>query len=263
MKLKMSPYETRQEMYREEPFKMLMVCMMLNQTDHKQVDQVRHQFFEKYPNAESLEFADEKEIVSIIKPLGFYNKRAKAWKRFATEWILLTDLYGTQKPPVEEIAKLHGIGKYALDSWKVFQLYEYETKVEDHVLNWYVEWAKEEVETILRNTKEWKPMSVYYVHMEDDRGFINNWNVCRDYACVVMARTQKEAIEKTKKIALNQHGAMHIKILGIGHGKHEWVNEKEPSKSNPEYYSVRAKAALEASKGKDLSEYFTRKTNTY
>lgn len=261
MKLKMSPYETRQEMYREDPFKMLIICMMLNQTDHKQVDQVRDAFFEKYPDAESLKLADERDIVSIIKPLGFYNKRAKAWKRFAEEWILLIDLYGTERPHVEEIAKLHGIGKYALDSWKVFQLYEYNTEVDDHVLNWYVEWAKKEVEEIKRSTQEWRPMSVYYLHTEDDRGFVNNWNVCRDYACVVMARTQNEAIEKTKAIALNQHGAKYIKILGIGHAKQEWVNEEQPSKSNPEYYSVRAKAALAASKGKDLTQYFSRKTN--
>lgn len=263
MRLKTSPYETRQETYRDNPFQFLMVCFMLNQTSHKQVDQVREEFFGKYPDADSLLLAEESDIAKMVKPLGFYNKRAKSWKRFAAEWKALTEDYGTDKPPVSQIAKLHGVGKYALDSWKVFQLYEYDTQVDDHVLNWYVDWAREEVEIIKRNTSEWLPRTVYYVHMEDERGAVNNWNVCKDYACVVMARTINEAIEKTKKIALNQQGAKHIKVLGIGHAKHDWVNEKEPIKSDPEYYSVRSKAALDACKDRDLSEYLNKKEYTY
>lgn len=236
---------------------------MLNQTSHKQVDQVREEFFQKYPDAESLILAEESEIAAMIRPLGFYNKRAKAWKRFASEWIQLTEDYGTDRPPVNAISKLHGVGKYALDSWKVFQLYAYDTQVDDHVLNWYVEWAREEVEKIKRDTSEWSPRTVYYVHMEDDRYTINNWNVCQDYACVVMSRTINEAIEKTKKIALNKHGAKHIKILGIGHAKHEWVNEKEPIKSDPEYYEIRSKAALAACKDNGLEDYFKKREYTY
>lgn len=259
MRLRTSPYETRQETYRDNPYQFLMVCFMLNQTSHKQVDQVREEFFQKYPDAESLILAEESEIATMIKPLGFYNKRAKAWKRFASEWIQLTEDYGTDRPPVNAISKLHGVGKYALDSWKVFQLYAYDTQVDDHVLNWYVEWAREEVEKIKRDTSEWSPRTVYYVHMEDDRHTINNWNVCQDYACVVMSRTINEAIEKTKKIALNKHGAKHIKILGIGHAKHEWVNEKEPIKSDPEYYRIRSTAALEAYKQNQYLDYPSKK----
>jgi endonuclease III len=259
MRLPMSPYETRQELYRDDPFKFLMVCFMLNQTSHKQVDQVREAFFEKYPNAETLEAAEESEIASLVKILGFYNKRAKSWKKFASEWIALVDRYDGCIPPIYEIEKLHGVGKYALDSWKVFQLFEYDTDVDDHVLNWYVSWAKEESEKIKRESSEWKPRTVYYLHMEDDRGAINNWNVCRDYACVVMARTINEAIEKTQAIALDQYGAKHIKILGIGYAKEEWVNEESPMKSDPEYYKTRSKAVLESVKGKNLENYFSNK----
>jgi endonuclease III-like uncharacterized protein len=236
---------------------------MLNQTSHKQVDQVREGFFEKYPDADSLIRAEESDISKMVKPLGFYNKRAKAWKRFATEWKNLVEDYCTDKPPVSQIAKLHGVGKYALDSWKVFQLYEYDIQVEDHVLNWYVDWAKQEVERIKRNISEWLPRTVYYLHMEDDRGAVNNWNKCKDYACVVMARTIEEAIEKAKKIALAQHGAKCIKILGIGHAKQEWVDESEPMKSDPDYYLQRSKAALASSKENKMEDYFKKKIYNY
>lgn len=141
MRLQTSPYNTRQEQYRHDPWKMLMVCFMLNQTSHKQVDQIRHEFFSRYPNAQALLDAEENEVRELIRPLGFYNRRVKTWKDFCQQWIEA----GTDFPTVDQLAEMKGIGKYALDSWKVFQLYEYNTDVQDHVLNWYVDWAREEV----------------------------------------------------------------------------------------------------------------------
>lgn len=210
---------------------------MLNQTSHKQVDQIRHEFFSKYPTPEKLVLAEDKEIADLIRPLGFYNKRAKAWKEFSLQWISAVMRKRTTNLPLEDLERMKGVGKYALDSWKVFQLYEYDTPVDDHVLNWYVEWAKQEVERLYREDKPYVPMSVYYLHMKDERGANNNWNVCRDYVCCVMARTQKEAIEKVEKIALSQRGAKHIKVVGIGLGKEEWVNEEAPLVTNEEDYT--------------------------
>jgi len=242
----MSPYETRQEIYRDDPFKMLMVCFMLNQTSHKQVDQVRSEFFEKYPTAKSLVEAEESDIASMIKPLGFYNRRAKAWKEFSAQWIRAVDHYGSAlNIPLIDLEKMKGVGRYALDSWKVFQLFQYDTPVDDHVLNWYVDWAKKEVENFHRENSQWKPMSVYYLHYEDERGFVNNWNKCRDYVCCVMARTQNEAIEKTKKIALSQDMAKNIKVLGIGFCEFEWTKLPQPIKSDPEFYRKKAQSVID------------------
>ena len=245
-KLQTSPYETRQETYREDPWKMLMVCFMLNQTSHKQVDQVRVQFFDRFPNADSLIRAEESEIASVIKPLGLYNRRAKAWKEFSLQWMIAVEKYGDPvSVPITDLEKMRGVGRYALDSWKVFQLFRYDTPVDDHVLNWYVNWAKSEVENIYRSRSEYKPMTVYYVHFQDERGVVNNWNKCKDYACCVMARTQDEAIEKTRNIALKDPRAKHIKILGIGYAKEEWVNEEKPMESDPEYYAKKVSSVLE------------------
>ncbi len=110
MRLQTSPYETRQEEYRDDPWKMLMVCFMLNQTSHKQVDQVRHEFFQRYPNAEALLEAEESEIASVIKTLGFYNRRAKAWKRFSKQWIEAVEEYGTSVP-ISVLQDMKGVGR--------------------------------------------------------------------------------------------------------------------------------------------------------
>jgi hypothetical protein len=215
---------------------MLMVCFMLNQTSHKQVDQIRDNFFNKFPNAESLISANEAEIAQEIKILGFYNKRAKAWKEFSLQWISAVEKYGGTEIPVRELEKMRGVGKYALDSWKVFQLYDYDIEVDDHVLNWYVDWARVEKERLIRESLDYRPMSVYYLHMEDTRALLPNWNKCKDYVCCVMARTQNEAIEMTRSIALDNQDAIEIKILGIGHCKTEWTDCPQPMTTDEQLY---------------------------
>jgi hypothetical protein len=237
MRLATSPYNTRQEQYRDDPWKMMMICFMLNQTSHKQVDQIRDEFFSKFPTAESIVLAKDEEIIEIIRPLGFYNRRASAWKEFSLQWIDAVRKHGSTNIPVYELEKMRGVGKYALDSWKVFQLYDYDIEVQDHVLNWYVDWARVEKERLIREASPWKPYSVYYVHYKDDRFVENNWNKCRDYVCCVMARTQKEAIESTELIALNQKKAIYIKILGVGHCKEEWTQLPQPMTTDEEFYS--------------------------
>lgn len=131
-----SPYFFEQEKYIDDPWKMLIVCFMLNQTSYKQVDKVRKVFFEKYPNASELIQGSDEEIISIIRPLGLYNKRCKMWKRFSREWLELKTF------DRNTIKELTGVGKYALDSWKVFQESDIYTEVQDKELKKYVKWAK-------------------------------------------------------------------------------------------------------------------------
>lgn len=135
-KLPISPYKFKQELYREDPWKMLIICMMLNQTSYKQVDKVRNVFFDKFPTPLSLLNAKDEDIINIIKPLGFYNRRCKTWKKFSKKWI---------SKDFDDISKLPGVGKYALDSWKIFQEGNINIKVEDKELKKYIKWAKTEI----------------------------------------------------------------------------------------------------------------------
>ena len=105
-------------------------------------------------------------------------------------------------------------------------------------------------EQLERESSPWKPMVVYYLHYKDDRFFLNNWNRRGDYVCCIMARTIGEAIEKTEKIALNQQGAQHIKIMGIGHGKDEWIDEEKPLTTDEENYTRQVTALFERIKNK-------------
>ena len=65
-----------QEVYQDDPWKMLVCCILLNLTHRRQVDKVRNELFTRYPTAMHMAFAMEDELSEMLKPLGFYNKRA-------------------------------------------------------------------------------------------------------------------------------------------------------------------------------------------
>lgn len=129
-----SPFLVLQEIYHPDVWKVMVCCMFLNQTSRAQVDGIRHQFFERWPNAESVKDEDFEEMRELLRPLGFYNKRSKSIIRFSQEY--LTKDY-------KDIKELHGIGQYARDSYSIF----FEDKIvddpADHVLKDYVKWQKD------------------------------------------------------------------------------------------------------------------------
>lgn len=128
-----SPYNLLQEIYNEHPWRMLVCCIMLNCTSRKQVDQIREEFFRKYPDAVEAERADPNEMAELLSLLGFKNKRTKTIQQFSSDWMTLD-----WKEPNE----LYGIGKYGQDSWEIFQKGNLNVSPTDGVLNTYLEWAK-------------------------------------------------------------------------------------------------------------------------
>ena len=90
---------------------MLIGCIMLNQTSNKNVRQVIYTFFERWPNPQSVLSANPDDIREHIRPLGFYNRRTNTILRFSREYI---------EKPFNHAYELHGIGKYANDSYEIF-----------------------------------------------------------------------------------------------------------------------------------------------
>ena len=70
-----------QEIYQDDPWKMLVCCILLNLTKRQQVDEVRHKLFTKYPTEYDMIEADEDELAQILQPLGLYKRRAKTFTR--------------------------------------------------------------------------------------------------------------------------------------------------------------------------------------
>ncbi len=102
-----------QQEFQNDPWKMLVGCIMLNQTSNKQVRQVIYKFFEKYPTPESITEDSIPDITERLRPLGFYNRRAATILRFSREYI-------NKENDPKNISSLYGIGKYATDSYEIF-----------------------------------------------------------------------------------------------------------------------------------------------
>jgi methyl-CpG-binding domain protein 4 len=128
-----SPYSFLQEELQEEPWKLLVACIMLNLTGYKQVRSVIWDFFERYPTPEILSQADEAEVASMLRSLGMQNRRARTLIRFASDWL---------HKDWKKITDLHGVGQYAGDSWRIFIERDCGCPVpKDKKLRMYIDWV--------------------------------------------------------------------------------------------------------------------------
>ena len=117
-----------QEVYKDDGWKMLTCCMLLNLTNRKQVDVVRDELFNRYPTPKDMMNADESELAELLKPLGLYNRRAKSLKKMSEGYV----------KGFKSVDELYGIGQYAKDSWEIFQNNNKKVKPMDKVLQEYL-----------------------------------------------------------------------------------------------------------------------------
>jgi methyl-CpG-binding domain protein 4 len=100
-----------QQEFQHDPWKLLIGCIMLNQTSNKNVRQVIYSFFNKWSTPQSVINADPDDIREHIRSLGFYNVRTSRIQQFSREYI---------EKRFIRASELHGIGKYADDSYEIF-----------------------------------------------------------------------------------------------------------------------------------------------
>jgi len=66
-----------QKKYKDDPWKVLVCCILLNQTTNQQVRPIITSFFQKWPDSFSVSERDFKEIRDLIRPTGFQNVKSK------------------------------------------------------------------------------------------------------------------------------------------------------------------------------------------
>ncbi len=106
----MAKYDIIQERYSDDPWKVLICCILLNQTNNKQVRPLIEDFFIKWPNHFSVIPEDKGVISNFIKPTGFQNIKADRIIKFSNEWAK-----GNRDPQ-----NLPGIGDYGREAWRIF-----------------------------------------------------------------------------------------------------------------------------------------------
>ncbi|CAN4123491.1 unnamed protein product [Withania somnifera] len=97
-----SPFNLLQENHAHDPWRVLVICMLLNCTTGVQVRRVIEDFFTLCPNAVAATEVAPEDIEKLIRPLGIYTKRSLAIPQLSQEYLGKTWTHVTQ---------LHGVGK--------------------------------------------------------------------------------------------------------------------------------------------------------
>jgi methyl-CpG-binding domain protein 4 len=106
-----------QEVYWPDEWKMLICCLCLNLTTRRQMEPVVAKLFERWPTAQDLAAADPEELSEMILSLGMQHKRARTLIRFSDEY----------SKGFSRVLDLHGVGKYADDSHRIFALGDWQS----------------------------------------------------------------------------------------------------------------------------------------
>lgn len=99
-----------QEEYLDNPWRMMVCCICLNQTNNKQVRPILDILFSIVPDPNSAILCEIETISECLKSTGFQNVKAGRIKKMSQKWI-----EGFNDP-----SELPGIGKYGQDSWDIF-----------------------------------------------------------------------------------------------------------------------------------------------
>jgi adenine-specific DNA glycosylase len=116
-------------------------CMMLNQTTRKQVDQIWPKFFCYWPDPVSVidtrgVWTEETRMYAVIHKLGFGQLRMRRFQRFSDEWLRYCI---DHKTIPESIIDMYGCGKYAEDSYQLFVKGDWDVQPTDKELIRYME----------------------------------------------------------------------------------------------------------------------------
>ena len=130
-----SPYLLCQEIYLNNPWRILVCCILLNKTNGRNVHKIRAELFERWPDPESMMKADFDELSEFLRPLGFYRRRAMILRKFSLQWLYRK---------YTDVRELMGIGQYARDSYSIFVEDNIDVDPSDKVLRKYLKWRKEQ-----------------------------------------------------------------------------------------------------------------------
>ena len=100
--------EPRCELNYQKDYELLLAVMLSAQTTDKRVNMVTDILFQKYPTLEDLRDAPLEDIISIIRPIGTYQRKAENIKKIAGA--LLEKADGIVPNDREFLESLSGVG---------------------------------------------------------------------------------------------------------------------------------------------------------
>lgn len=118
-----------QEDYLDDPWKMLVCCILLNQTTNQQVRKVLLPLFELIPDSQTASNTQPEQIATIIRSTGFSSVKSQRIVDLSKKW----------NSGFDSVLELPGVGRYASDSWKIFVEKNIQIPVTDKKLQAYLD----------------------------------------------------------------------------------------------------------------------------
>jgi endonuclease-3 len=97
------------ELIHDSPFQLLVATIMAAQATDRKVNQLTHELFRAAPDAESMSRMELDDIRSIIRPINYYNNKAK--NILAVSRKLMDDYSGQVPSSREALEALPGVGR--------------------------------------------------------------------------------------------------------------------------------------------------------
>ena len=117
-----------QAKYKDDPWKLMVCCILLNQTTNQQVRSLIEKFFINYPDYNKIKEENLSHISALIKSTGFQNVKARRIIKMSQQF----------QTGFESPTELCGIGKYGLEVWEIFVNKNTEIKPTDKKLQIYL-----------------------------------------------------------------------------------------------------------------------------
>ncbi|HLF54392.1 MAG TPA: endonuclease III [Candidatus Nanoarchaeia archaeon] len=153
-----------------EPFKVLISTILSARAKDEVTEVISENLFEKYPTAEKLAKANKKDVIKIIRRIGFYNTKSK--NVINTAKMLLEKFNGKVPNKMEQLIELPGVGRKVANCVLVYAYKQDAIPVDTHVhrisnrLGWVKTKTPEETEKELEKLvprKHWQLINDTFV----------------------------------------------------------------------------------------------------
>lgn len=111
----------QEKYWNNDPWRILVICILLNRTQGKTAEPVIQAFFKRWPTAEAVEKDGyEDEIFKVIGRLGLGNVRSRYLNKMSCQYAK----YLRKEAGRMDLTtlRLGGVGKYAYEAWRMFVL---------------------------------------------------------------------------------------------------------------------------------------------
>lgn len=186
-------------------WRVLVVCILLNQTTGNAAGPVMADLFKRWPSPVKMACADHDQLFEHIRHLGFGGKRTEYLIEMSKQYAQWMRGRG-QNPDWKtlDVPELRGCGQYAHEAWRMFVLGERDFQPKDWELRKrmrelngeVVDWEAEDI----RHKEEKKKAKE-----EEDTKKERVLSVCRRRDCMLKEKKEQATADSRIKVAAVRH----------------------------------------------------------